>query len=75
MTNLHYMAWLDIDPKRTAAEKLAQGAARYAEHFGERPRVVLVNVADAEAQPPEGTRLQVVGYIRVHNYWFGMEGP
>ena len=69
-----HLFWQDLDPKKPAAQKIAEGCARYAERWGVRPRVALVNEAD-NADGPAGVRVEVVSYVRRNNFWIGMEVP
>lgn len=69
---MSYLLWFD-DTKKSAAQKVAEAAAVYAERFGRRPTVVLVNELDIVEV--EGMAVRPVGYIRRHNFWVGHERP
>ena len=66
-----YLIWQDLT-KTPTADKIAAGAARYLERFGEAPDVALTHTTEAAV---EVAGLQVRGQINVRpgNYWLGIE--
>jgi hypothetical protein len=67
-----YMMWFD-DSKKPVADKLAEGAAAYHNHFRSACNVVLVSDSEQGAAAPEGITIRAVSYVRRNNYWFGWE--
>jgi len=69
------LLWLDADPKRDLAEKVARAADRYQFKFGRRPNLCYVNSAMLGQSPLEfnGVRLVPANNILKHHFWIGIE--
>lgn len=65
-----YLGWVDLDPKKTTEQKIAEACAAFTARFGTRPTVILVN--EAERVTVAGVDIRSEGYIRRNNYWVGM---
>ncbi len=60
------------DSKSTPAQKIAGACERYADRFGARATVVLVNEKDRTDMP--GIRVEVRATVQPNNIWIGEEG-
>jgi hypothetical protein len=69
------LLWLDADPKRDLAEKVARAADRYQFKFGRRPNLCYVNSAMLSQSSLEfsGVRLVPANNILKHHFWIGIE--
>jgi hypothetical protein len=69
------LLWLDADPKRSLAEKLARAVARYRFKFGRRPDLCYVNPATLENGTVEidGVRVIPASNVLKHHFWIGEE--
>ena len=64
-----YLCWFDDDSKRSVAQKIANGIARYQERFKCAPTVVLVNEVDMAVVP--NIRVEPRAHIYRNNFWIG----
>lgn len=69
------LLWLDADPKRDLAEKVARAVDRYRLKFGRRPNLCYVNSSMLENGPVEvkGVRLVPASNVLMHHFWIGEE--
>jgi hypothetical protein len=69
------LLWLDADPKRSLAEKLARAVDRYRFKFGRRPDLCYVNPATLENGTVEidGVRVIPASNVLKHHFWIGEE--
>lgn len=69
------LLWLDADPKRDLAEKVARAADRYHFKFGRRPNLCYVNPAmlDQGSVELDGVRLVPAANVLKHHFWIGEE--
>jgi hypothetical protein len=68
---MDYLGWFDDNPKRPAAQRIADACAAYARRCGQRATVVLVNEADKNA--PATVPLRAVAWVRKDHYFAGVE--
>jgi hypothetical protein len=68
-----YLMWFDDNNKKSVAQKIAEGAAAYAERMGYAPTVAITS--EGERCEVEGLQVVARGYVRPHNFWLGMEVP
>jgi hypothetical protein len=69
------LLWLDADPKRDLAAKVARAAGRYRERFGMRPTTCYVNSGQWPGLPADvgGVRLVPADNVLRHHFWIGVE--
>lgn len=65
--------WSDPDPKKSAAKKLSEGAARFARKFGKPARFCLCHPDNAAAIGPEldGISVNAAPYLNRHDFHIG----
>jgi ribosomal protein L40E len=70
------LLWLDADPKRDLAEKVARAANRYRVKFGCRPTTCYVNADQWPGIDGDvgGVRLVAVDNVLKHHFWIGVDG-
>ena len=78
------LLWLDTDPKRDLADKVARAAKHYHKKFGRRPDLCFVNPSmlgnGSGARPAHGGSLELNGVrllpadnVLKHHFWIGVE--
>ena len=78
------LLWLDADPKRDLADKVARAAKCYHNKFGRRPDLCFVNpsmlsngsgphAADRDFLEVNGVRLLPADNVLKHHFWIGIE--
>ena len=69
------LLWLDTDPKRDLADKVATAADRYQFKFGQRPNLCYVHTSALDTGSVELDGVRVVGAKNVlkHHFWIGVE--
>lgn len=72
---MNYRWYFDDTPKRTDAEKIEAALVIFRERETFAPNVLLVNEAARLALPPvfRGCRVRSEPYIRINNFWLGVE--
>jgi hypothetical protein len=72
MAALWYLGWCDFEKSKPVVQKIREGMERYADKFGEKPNIVLVN----QNQPDipitlllDGVELRLVEYVRRNHFW------
>lgn len=68
-----YLAWFDDHPKKEVRYKISEAISAYEDRFGTPPNVVLVNESQSTDGSVEGIEVVSRPYIRVHNFWVGVE--
>jgi len=69
------LLWLDVDPKRDLAEKVARAADRYHFKFGQRPNLCYVHssMLDLGSVQLNGVRVVPADNVLKHHFWIGVE--
>jgi hypothetical protein len=78
------LLWLDADPKRDLADKVARAADRYHKKFGHQPDLCFVNpsmLSNGSGPRPahrdwlelNGVRLLPADNVLKHHFWIGVE--
>jgi hypothetical protein len=67
-----YLLWGDNDEKKSVAQRLQEGAARYLEKYGQAPNLALVNEGDAGVAVG-GLTVKIAANVRPNQYKLGRE--
>ena len=68
------LLWLDADPKRDIADKVARAAARYRQKFGVRPNLCYIHDSQMNGiDEVGGVRLVGAHNVLLHHFWIGVE--